>query len=312
MRTSMRILKIIGISFALIFILLVLAIWIPTSVHYKGKAQEGEVKSNLHTIKIGLEKYREEHGQYPAQLLGGDKEGWDYYNANRPDGTPYLVDPLIEFGYFDSYPENPFTGGSLPRNDKKALREFRKRVRAEGDGPFDPRFGLNGDKMGNVLMEPFLFVKQRDKSLKGYPRLCPGQFYYRAYGGIKSIEELDGIGIDNPDEYKPDFYGYFILGAFGSIDTTGHDAIRWKDLDGNLPMEFPYISPDNYYQSPTGDATEIQLRLPEVVGSEYDYTPPVWPPLDDNSGYLIIGAPDGSRDGVIIVLRGNWWDREIN
>lgn len=281
------------------------AMALPGFIRFKDRETEIVVKSNLHTIQIAVEKYSMDHSEYPAYLLGGDKEGWDYYNANRLEGAPLLIDPLIEFGYFTSYPENPFALRTSPKRDRKVLKEFIGRVRVDGNDSFDPRFGLNGDKMGNVLMEPFLFVEQRIERLKGYPRMCPGQFYYRAYGGIKSIEELEGIKIDNPDEYEPDFYGHYILGAFGSIDTAGHDTIRWKDLDGSLPTEFPFISPENYYQLSTGVNTDIHLRLPEVVGSEYYYTPPVWPPLDDNLKNLIIGAPDGSRDGVIIVLQGD-------
>ncbi len=72
------------------------------------KSPEAEIKSNIHTIQIAVERLCVDKGEYPPYLLGGDKEGWDYYNANRPDGAPYLIDPLIEGGYTTSYPENPF------------------------------------------------------------------------------------------------------------------------------------------------------------------------------------------------------------
>lgn len=308
MKTFTIIGRVIRIIFIVFLFLIIIGNALSGSFRSKRKGTEAEVISSCHTIQIALEDYARDNGEYPAFLLGGDKEGWDYYNDHRPEGTPYLIDPLIESGHLISYPENLFALRTSPKRDRKVLKGFIERVRADGNNTFDPRFGLNGDKMGNVLLEPFLFVEQRDEDLKGYPRMCPGQFYYRAYGGIKSIEDLEGIEIDNPDEYEPDFYGHYILGAFGSIDTTGHDSIRWKDLDGYLPTEFPYISPDDYYQSSTGVATEIHLRLPEVVGSEYYYTPPVWPPLDDNLRNLIIGAPDGSEDGVIITLTGIWME----
>ena len=145
--------------------------------------------------------------------------------------------------------------------------------------------------------------------LKGYPRLCPGQFYYGAYGASESYENLGEIEIGNPDDFKPGSYMFFMLGGFGAIDNTGHDTIRWKDMDGTLPPKFPYISQEFCYLSADGTETGIHLRLPEIVGGLNELVPLKWPPLDDN-GYLITGAPDGFRDGVIIEVWGSRQERQ--
>ena len=150
-----------------------------------GLTPEEDAEKDLWAVLIAANRYVVDHeGDFPLYLLGGDKEGWDYYNAHRPEGAPYLCDPLIEEGFLLSYPENPY--GHIAKwgykNDKAAFAEFTRMIMGPDGNDFDPRFGLNGDKMGNALIEPFYFVQGGYETLKGYPRMCPGQFYYKAWG----------------------------------------------------------------------------------------------------------------------------------
>jgi type II secretory pathway pseudopilin PulG len=63
------------------------AIALPNYIKARDKAMEAEVKANAHTIQIALERYcTDQSGYYP------------------PD-----TDSLLQYGYMNSFPENPFT-----------------------------------------------------------------------------------------------------------------------------------------------------------------------------------------------------------
>jgi hypothetical protein len=279
---------------------------------------------DFHYLNIALDGYFSKHdGDFPAYLLGGDKEGWEYYNANRPAGAPYICDPLIEGGYLDSYPENPYFNIKKwgYEEDKKAFSEFLAMIRGPDGKSFDPRFGLKGNKMGNVLVEPYYVLTAVGDVPDGYPRMCPGQFYYKSYapvyvhGSIFSNDEGSfgsgwpkvfpnvqsfswrAVDINTPDDFDFDNqYGY-VLGLFGTMVRPGKDTIRWVDMSGAVPDEFPYISPVDKYANPEGADIDVYLRLPEVYGDGDASTPPYWLPWCDDKGGLT--APDGISDGVI-------------
>ena len=125
-----------------------------------------EAISNLHIIQMALERYAvDQNGMYPKYILGGDKQGWspeagcdaivkhppfatNLRQTNREGGgarPPY--DPLMELGYMDRYPRNPFT---YENNDILTLSGGE--VDKPGSG--DVRFGYNGTLTGNILDDP--------------------------------------------------------------------------------------------------------------------------------------------------------------
>jgi prepilin-type N-terminal cleavage/methylation domain-containing protein len=143
------------------------AIALPNYIKAKDKAREAEVKANLHTIQIALERYATDHsGQYPKQIWGGDEKGWTpvenvgcmtmwpsvhepFDGSNEPDAAPPF-DPLIHLGYMNSYPRNAFL------NDGEGLSTT---VRWTAPTPAeigwgDPRFGFSGEMMGNCIEDP--------------------------------------------------------------------------------------------------------------------------------------------------------------
>lgn len=150
------------------------AIALPNYIKAKDKAREAEVKANVHAIQIALERYATDHsGQYPAMIWGGDEKGWtpivdvgcrtmwehDPFNGtNEADAAPPF-DPLIHFGYMNTYPRNAFL------NDGEGLSTIVRWTAPSpcevGDG--DPRFGFSGEVMGNILEDPRYLWKQRAK-----------------------------------------------------------------------------------------------------------------------------------------------------
>jgi len=153
------------------------AIALPNYIKAKDKAREAEVKANIHTIQIALERYSTDNsGQYPKMIWGGDEKGWtpiadvgcrtmsDHvaYNSSSdnqavPGGARPPFDPLISLGYLNSYPKNAFL------NDGEGLSTIVRWTAPSpcelGDG--DPRFGYNGEIMGNIVEDPrYLWYKK--------------------------------------------------------------------------------------------------------------------------------------------------------
>jgi type II secretory pathway pseudopilin PulG len=135
------------------------AVFMPEIVKTRDKAREEETKANLHMIQIAVERYASDHsGAYPNYILGGDKLGWDEkmkfgapVKPEDQDRRPPL-DPLIEYGYFNRYPANPFIKSGDGPATINAITGF------PGPGKGDVRFGYNGECMGNCLDDPrFLF-----------------------------------------------------------------------------------------------------------------------------------------------------------
>jgi len=144
----------IVIPLASIFIIVVLSVSaFPTVVD---AAREAEVKSNCHEIQLALESYAIDHdGTYPAYLFGGDKDGWDpeselgcqVMKGHHKKLPP--TDPLIDGGYLASYPRNPFIN---PGKGAATTIFWTGGTSKLGWG--DPRFGYDGEIMGNCLNDP--------------------------------------------------------------------------------------------------------------------------------------------------------------
>ena len=83
----------------IVIIGILVAIALPNFIKVKTKAREAEVKQNLHSIQLGVERYAvDNEGNYPYYLYGGDP----YYNV----GTVKYIGQRIEVG--DVYAKHPF------------------------------------------------------------------------------------------------------------------------------------------------------------------------------------------------------------
>jgi len=313
------------------------AIAVPNYLKAKNKAKEAECKGNLHIIQTALERYSVDHeGLYPPYLIGGDKGGWMKWHQQNDGSHPNacrLMDPLVEFGYMDTYPKNPLI------TDGSTIVYFTGGTSVAGTG--DPRFGQAGNVIGNVVEDPRYYRKDnvadiRDPVIETYLTLpntaegfrdtyhyemggfmnsngdvltagWSGQFFYRATRDIK----LGRTGAQDLNTKLPD-YGwtksnvYYILGVFGAEGTRGMDVIRLINYDSNGAQ----LS----YRTPPEAGLNIQLGrygddgngIPEVFGGGDRNTGPVWPyNYDiDKRGVeeMRFGAPDGVHDGVVLVL----------
>ena len=271
----------------------------------QAKYWEKETKANLHDIQQQLERFKSDAGEYPDYLLGGSTDSWRIFHERG--GDPELFDPLIISGYFSEYPENPFASR---QTGQRYIAMTGGSSDVEGSG--DPRFGLDGKSMANILDDPTYFstlgeeyaptINQKGNpeifnygSFGGIPdeydrpelNIIPGCFYYRAVGDI-IVPDSAKSGRHDRTEYYYRKNTIYILGAYGSAKNTGEDVLR---LTGTGDYERPKDLPFNF---------SVPLLLPEACGHGEAGANPFFPYVDD--GEFLLGAPDGYRDGIILIL----------
>jgi len=175
------------------------AIALPNYIKAKDKAKEAEVKAAVHTIQIAIERYEVDQKRYPSFLLGGDSEGWHWWHRLKDDNTPppnnnLVQDVLVQYGYITSYPKNPFVDDGMTIIRSTCLRGSGPSNSFQpGDG--DPRFGFNGQIMGNGLDDPAYYY-HRDKI--GIPPIETPLIELRRT--IYPLADAAALGFLEPDE----------------------------------------------------------------------------------------------------------------
>lgn len=347
------------------------AIALPNYIKAKDKAKEVEAKANLHTIQMAVERYNVDHREYPAYLLGGDSDGWIYWHAQWNEDNPdsddlanaWIQDPLVEYNYIVSYPENPFidAGEGQIIIDATAFIDDAQ----QGDG--DPRFGYKGNIMGCGLDDPAFFeydadnymmsrcetkrtldrggafdptqygFPSRDAPIEGYPGLYynfggrynhdthkviftfwPGDFFYRSASDIQVNRA--GWTLPNPNWGYMGHVVRYMLGVWGSQRNPGKDVIRLQEVTPDDDARLLYWRyPPPFPDPPESALPKVACRyavdcsgvgdtggggLPAVFGGGGHDRGPAFPADRDPDymGHFIYGAPDGVRDGVILIL----------
>jgi prepilin-type N-terminal cleavage/methylation domain-containing protein len=341
------------------------AIALPNYIKAKDKAKEVEAKANLHTIQIAVERYNTDHKEYPAYLLGGDSDGWLYWHDAWDEDSPppeepanaWVQDPLVEYNYIVSYPENPFIDAGDGGLIIDATAPFMDDPE-QGDG--DPRFGYKGNIMGCGLDDPKFFeyglhtasprietrrtldrgdeweptefgFPDRNASQDSFPGLYynfggrynhinrktiytywPGNFFYQSASDIQPARS--GFTWPYANRWYRGHVLRYMLGVYGSQRTPGKDVIRLQevtpdDLATQLWWRYPPPFPDPPESGTPRVATRYAISaesggLPAVFGGGSHSLGPAYPADRDPKylGQFIYGAPDGVKDGIILVL----------
>ena len=197
--------------------------WIPEAIGmrpYTTAELQQEAIDNGAQIHDAIEKFRTNHGgEVPIYIYGGDEGSWS--------GTG-RTDRLLQEGLLEVYPKNPFHlgRGYLPTRQKwtflglffgTKLPEYRLLRDAWMtllDSGREPRFGIKGIRMGNLLSDPLVpMSSQPDRytlAFNGQP--MPGAFFYRAY-------DIDGDG-------RKESYLFGVLGPEGQPGIDCYDLKR--------------------------------------------------------------------------------------
>ncbi|MBU1023204.1 type II secretion system GspH family protein, partial [bacterium] len=207
----------------LLVVILILCIFasfaIPGLTSTMVSEREAETKNNLHIIRMAIERYFLDNDKYPPFLLGGDVVGWDNWHQINDDDNPPSDEPsnnlvhdvLIQYGYLQSYPKNPFVGDGMAIIKSTGgvgtglTGEFQP-----GDG--DPRFGFYGNTMGNGLSDPAFYqhlnsigisptetpLIETRRTLSDYAAakhgfLDPPDGVHYMMGGLKTFDSRDGV-----------------------------------------------------------------------------------------------------------------------
>jgi len=327
---------------------------LPHYIKAKDKRKEREVKAGIRTIETALERYATDHdGAYPRYIWGGDSEGWEHYwRQDDPAGTRRnIIDPLIRWGYLDSYPTNPFV-----RHGKSVISTTSSNG-SEQPGAGDPRFGFNGDIMGNGLSDPRF--PEADDTLGGSnhgvwgggasPTIrrqpgetyvmggwwnaelgktvsnhWPGCFFYRGGGDLLLVQgkapsttkvahhafkNSRSAGGDAMIIVRIAKFDRYLLGGYGSVGTIGYDALRigtWSDptQGGFAALGAQDTKRIQYYDCAIEGIAEknLPIMFPETMGGGANLTAPGWPYPAPDSGAYRYASPDGSPDGLVIIM----------
>lgn len=295
------------------------AIALPNYIKIKDKAKEAEVKSNIHSIQISVERYAtDSDGEYPNWLMGGDVyDNWvltqnliTERRLNDPQNLPpwragipitpapdvHGGDILLIEGYLDKYPKNPFIRESIGGG-------FLRFTNHDTYTPF--AFGGNANYV---------------------PGPCGGTTrYYGGYDG-NLMEEASGgppaIGGDfritivfsdvTPHDHIPDTNAQFVgnkrlVGNFyydsmtvattydlAQIDQGGWNSLRF----GNIMIP----TPKGYHISAYGSARTRGNDVYDTWGDFWDKSRTHNANYATPPGQSGPSGPDGLIDGVIIVV----------
>lgn len=296
----------------------------------RDKAKEDEVKSNMHSIQIALERYAvDTGGHYPLILYGGDPT--DTFTTYRsyiqhppidcPDYVPFKgdIDVLLEFGYLIRYPQNPFVR-------MRDVDKYGKIITNPGENGFDNGLELKpgrvniwvlpsdrgteyikrevGGEGGNLMWEisegqrhppwPIIVVPTPPASPTGFVNPEAGTF------------------LQNAKEYRTDYQFWLTPGNFyyyALFDDAGcYSSFLDTDGDGLGNIEFPSqgsvigfkLAGYGTITNPGDDCYNLWGDYPE--GSLFTINTPIKETTDIE--YLYVG-PDGRRDGVIIVVESS-------
>jgi len=184
------------------------AIALPNYIKAKNKAKEAEVKANCHTIQISLERDMTDNSEYPHYLLGGDIDGWMNWHSKfdatgaitmsdgRIANNGRLQDPMVEYDYITSYPNNPFVGDGqiiIRQTDVNGGD-------AQGDG--DPRFGYKGNIMGMGLDDMNFFRGDTH----------PGPYFWSQIATRRTLDRGDWMNVP-PAFINPETNMYYLFGG---------------------------------------------------------------------------------------------------
>ncbi len=268
------------------------AIALPNYIKAKDKAKEAEVKSACHTIQISLERYATDHsGKYPNQIFGGDTRGWS--PEILPSGTPYgcwavadapggiiEYDPLILFGYMETYPDNAFID---PGEGRTSVIFWTGGSTTLGLG--DPRFGFTGETMGNCLNDPrYLWKKQGNGHVRNEG------IYNHIYQWIGTINNYTAmIQANTPNN---PFYGMGGLPQWVREGGGASDVAAGQTINAFWAGEFFYRSAGDFFiRNPASLKDQDQAGLDQI----WDW------PYQRINRYLLGGYGSPRTQGIDVI-----------
>ena len=300
------------------------AIALPNYIKVKDKAKEAEVKSNLHNIQLSVERFAvDTGGTYPNYLIGGQGKHADvqsganaFINIRDCDDRTLLSDPLLRKGYVEAYPKNPFAtnGIAIHRFQEDVDDPMRNQTNiATVQGTrFGPYCTLSGNVLADFRFTEYVVIDQAAGTQSTRPTMAnivyrfwdlwrsnkpnpflPGEFFYKSAGVIVAASE-SSVEDDRP--ILPTVTEIYMLGGYGAIRTKGRDVLGPEPMILFRPNTGS-SGGQSEFEVPAWTRSINQDDNGDFLGSPYGSASTEM--TVDQVGY---GAPNGIRDGVILVL----------
>ena len=288
-------------------VLFIISIAQPNLLKARDKAKNREVQANIHIIQAALERYAVDHnGCYPAMIWGGDRRGWsteknfgcrtmwehEEYDPEKDNNATARppVDPLIEGGYLESYPHNPF----LKKGE--GLEYMIKWTGPEnaGLGDGDPRFGYNGETMGNIIEDPrYLWFKDK----KGKIQLSRIKNCFLDEAGKSNIGMVNDMTPANP------FYSMGGIPEWTRFSTEINGEIFYTPILAYWPGEFFYRSHGDFkFPESFLDKSKPVSKLQTIWDFEYKKI----------DGYVLGGFGSMRTDGIDFLRLTDFYQSAVN
>lgn len=298
---------------------ILVGIAIPGYNHVKDKAREVEVKNNLHGIQLALERYAtDNYGVYPPWLYGGDfsdswtlsQEAWDKLTdgdgidigGQMATSTPGWVevaepgdgDALLEGGYLETYPRNPFTSKNSP---DRISGPARNPIAQRSDGSTSNRD--TGGAQNNLMWE---ISGGPPKNQGALPTNHPGWKYL--FPVLRHDPDTNEYDPNGPGDRE---HSMALVGNFYYYSLNRNNA-SWGDynpfnVDTNVDpsLQEPPIWVDGYILVAYGARGNKGWDVYDPYGEFADHYRTA-----DAGGFSPVntgpGGPDGLADGAIMVL----------
>jgi type II secretion system protein G len=257
------------------------AIALPNFIKARNKAREAEVKSNIHSIQLALERYATDNGGvYPAYLVGAERDSNILACAldNERNGTlPNAEWPNLRIG-------------SMPQGVTPYAVVAPKDVNGNPNGEFGNYSVLDGDSLmvyGYLAQYPRNPFARRDSGLWNSNAIgntdMTGLFPFGGHHGDLMFD----LGFGWGDAPQTDF----VLYTTESLEENDPDSIADPDLD----------SPGNFYYHPTfSDGIPVYFHTQQLVAALLGNSLTQGIYGEDVMGYYLYGyGAAGDRDVLV-------------
>ena len=258
------------------------AIALPNFIKARNKAREAEVKSNVHSIQLALERYAvDSGGVYPPYLVGGERDSnilWcSIANALDPNMFPNAAWPMLSLSGFPK--------GITPYSIVAPKDEF-----GAPSGPFNGYDVLDADALvyfGYLAQFPRNPFARRDSGVWNSDSIgntnMHGIFPYGGHHGDTMFDLAFGWG----DAPQMDY----VLYTTESLEENDDDVVSDPDLD----------APGNFYYHPMfSDGIPVYFHTQQLFAklTGQDIAQGIYG--EDVMGFYLYGyGAAGDRDSLV-------------
>ena len=311
--------RLLEVAVIFTFVLIVLAVLLPTFVHVKSTPRETEVKENLHNIQVSIEKFAVDHnGVYPAYMTGGggrwsamvdvNSKGDSFKSTQQCPDIKQLADPLLREGYIDEYPRNPFVRNGVTVHQAQITMP----LNAPGGDPlrngvetgrlYGTRFGAYCTSMGQLLGAKYYGCPVASV-LPGGKTNSAGLGTLNITG--RTVVPIPGLppGADvtypcwdiwKSNKARNPLPGQFIYAGTGPVISFSNASANGQST--GLPVEI-----DDYILAAFGGPRTKGKDIMDNTGNPFLFKPN-HSPLPPDGVSMQYGNPNGTPDGVILML----------